>query len=152
MLVKITTKPFGETEVDEKQIIDFDDGILGFDYIKKFAILDSKDNSPFKWMQALGHTELAFIIIRPGDFMADYRLVVSQSDLECVGAENPDGVLVFAIVTIPADPAAMTANLQGPIIINPKNRKGRQAISLSDGHGVRHGILDEMKKSAARKG
>ncbi len=65
MLVKITTKPFGETEVDEKQVIDFDDGILGFDYIKKFAILDSKDNSPFKWMQALGHTELAFIIIRP---------------------------------------------------------------------------------------
>jgi len=152
VLVKITTKPFGETEVDEKQIIDFDDGVLGFDYIKKFAILDSRDNSPFKWMQALGNPELAFIIIRPGDFMSDYRLVVSQSDLEGVGAENLDGVLIFAIVTIPADPAAMTANLQGPIIINPKNRKGRQAISLSDGHGVRHGILDEMKKTAARKG
>ncbi len=152
MLVKITTKPFGETEVDEKQIIDFDDGVLGFDYIKKFAILDSRDNSPFKWMQALGNPELAFIIIRPGDFMSDYRLVVSPSDLEGVGAETLDGVLVFAIVTIPADPAAMTANLQGPIIINPKNRKGRQAISLCDGHGVRHGILDEMKKTAARKG
>ncbi|HSV97724.1 MAG TPA: flagellar assembly protein FliW [Spirochaetota bacterium] len=152
MLVKITTKPFGETEVDEKQIIDFDDGVLGFDYIKKFAILDSKDNSPFKWMQAMGNPELAFIIIRPGDFMSDYRLVVSQSDLEGVGAESLDGVLVFAIVTIPADPAAMTANLQGPIIINPKNRKGRQAISLSEGHSVRHGILDEMKKAAARKG
>ena len=102
--------------------------------------------------QALGNPELAFIIIRPGDFMSDYRLVVSPSDLEGVGAESLDGVLVFAIVTIPADPAAMTANLQGPIIINPKNRKGRQAISLCDGHGVRHGILDEMKKTAARKG
>lgn len=151
MLVTIKTKPFGEVQVDERQIIDFEEGILGFDFIKKFAILDSSDRSPFKWMQALNEPDLAFVVIQPLDFMAEYELVISQADLEAVGTESPDELLVFAVVTIPSDPAAMTANLQGPVIINPKKRKGRQAISLSDKYTVKHRILDELKKAGAHE-
>lgn len=55
---------------------------------------------------------------------------------------------MFAIVTIPTNPSDMTANLQGPIIVNPDKRLGRQAISLSDRYSVRHKILEEMKKAA----
>lgn len=152
MLIKINSKPYGEIEIDERQIIDFDDGILGFDFVNKFAILDSLDNSPFKWMQALSEPSLAFVIIQPLDFMAEYELVISQSELEAVGADTPDKLLVFSIVTIPGDPSEMTANLQGPIIVNPEKKKGRQAISLSDKYRVRHRILDEIKKAAGEEG
>ena len=41
----------------------------------------------------------------------------------------------------------MTANLQGPVIINPSKKLGRQAISLSDRYNVRHRIIDEIKKN-----
>ena len=150
MGVKIKTRPFGEIVVNEMQIIDFPDGIPGFDYVKKFVLLDTQDkNSPLKWLQAYDEPELAFIIIRPVDFLREYELVVSMSDLEAVGAETADKLLVFAIVTIPKNPSEMTANLQGPVIINPDKRLGRQAISLSEKYGVRHRILDEMKKAAA---
>jgi len=145
--IKVTTKPFGEIEVNELQIIDFPDGILGFDFIKKFIILDAGDpGSPFKWMQAFDEKDLAFVIIRPLDFMNEYELSISQNDLETVKASNIDELLVFAIVTIPENPRNMTANLQGPVIINPAKRIGKQAISLSDRYTVRHSILDEMKK------
>jgi len=147
--VKVLTKPFGEIEVDEEQIIDFPDGILGFDFIKKFVLLDTEDKeSPFKWMQAYEEKDLAFVIIRPIDFMESYDLVISQSDYEAVKAESPEELVVFAIVTIPENPADMTANLQGPIIINPSKRLGRQAISMSDRYKVRHKILDEIKRQA----
>lgn len=149
MRLKIKTKPFGEIEIEDKQVFDFDEGILGFDFIKKFAIIDSMDKSPFRWLQALNEPDLAFVIIQPIDFMAEYELVVSQSELEAVEAERPDELLVFAIVTIPSDPSGMTANLQGPVIINPKKRKGKQAISLSEKYRVKHKILDEIKKSAS---
>ncbi|MBN2402071.1 MAG: flagellar assembly protein FliW [Spirochaetes bacterium] len=152
MGIFIHTKPFGEMEVDKKQIIDFPDGILGFDFIKKFVILDSDENSPFKWMQAYTEPDLAFIIIQPDFFMLDYELAISQSDFEAVEAEEDESLLVFAIVTIPANPADMTANLQGPIIINTKKRLGRQVISLSDKYSVKHKILDEMKNLGQSKG
>ncbi len=152
MLVKIKTKPFGEIEIDERQIIEFNEGILGFDFIKKFAILDSMDKSPFKWMQALSEPDLAFVIIQPLDFIAEYELVISQIDMESVGAGTPEELLVYSIVTIPGDPSEMTANLQGPIIINPGKRKGKQAISLSEKYRVRHRILDEIKKAAGKEG
>jgi flagellar assembly factor FliW len=148
--VKIKTRPFGEIEINEMQIIDFPDGILGFDYVKKFVLLDTQDEkSPLKWLQAYDEPNLAFLIIRPIDFLREYELMVSMSDIEAVGAENADTLLVFAIVTIPKNPSDMTANLQGPILINPDKRLGRQAISLSERYSVRHKILDEMKKAAA---
>ena len=148
MKVKVDTKPFGEIEVDDGQIIDFPEGILGFDFIKKFVILDSDDEgSPFKWMQAYNEKGLAFVIIRPSDFMDRYDLVISQSDYETVKAESAEELIVLAIVTIPDNPSDMTANLQGPIIINPVRRLGKQAISLNDRYTVRHRIIDEMKKN-----
>lgn len=152
MSILIHTKPFGKIEVNEKQVVDFPDGILGFDFVKKFVILDSAERSPFKWMQAYSEPDLAFIIIRPVDFMSNYELVISQADVEAVEAGSSEELLVFVIVTVPAKTSDMTANLQGPIIINPKKRIGRQVISLSDKYKVKHKILDEMKKSASEEG
>ena len=148
MSIKVNTKLFGEIEVDEIQVIDFPQGILGFDFIKKFIIMDTEDEgSPFKWMQAFDEKDLAFVIIRPLDFMEEYELAISQNDLEEVKSESIDELITFSIVTIPENPKDMTANLQGPIIINPIKRIGKQAISLSDRYAVRHNILDEMKKN-----
>lgn len=151
MGVRVKTRPFGEIEIDEKQIVDFPEGILGFDYVKRFIIIDSHDNSPFKWLQAYSEPELAFVIIRPIDFLHEYELVISPADVEAVEAESEESLLVFAIVTIPANPKEMTANLQGPIIINPLKRIGKQAVSLSDKYRVKHIILEEME-NAAKKG
>lgn len=153
MSIKVNTKPFGEIEINELQIIDFPEGILGFDFIKKFIIMDAEEeDSPFKWMQAFDEKDLAFVIIRPLDFMEEYELAIPQNDLDIVKADSINDILTFAIVTIPDNPRNMTANLQGPIIINPVKRIGKQSISLSERYTVRHNILDEMKKNTKAGG
>ena len=50
----------------------------------------------------------------------------------------------FSIVTIPENASKMTANLQGPIIINRRTRVGRQSISLDPECRVRHSIMSEL--------
>ncbi len=153
MGVTIKTKPFGEIEIEEQQMVEFPEGILGFDYIHKFVLLDTRDEtSPLKWLQAFNEPDLAFVVINPVDFMLEYELVISSNDIEAVGADGPEELLVFAIVTIPSNPAEMTANLQGPVIINPEKQIGRQAISLSDKYTVRHKILEEIKKNTETEG
>ena len=152
MTATIKTKAFGDIEVDDDRVIEFSEGILGFDFVKKFVILEEK-GSPFVWLQALDEPDLAFVMISPLEFMDEYSLIISQTDLDDVDAKNPEELTVYAIVTIPShNTADMTANLQGPVIINTQKRRGKQAISLSDKYRVRHKILEEMNKRAKREG
>lgn len=147
----INSKAYGEITVSDDQIIEFPEGILGFDYVNKFVFLE-EDDSPFLWMQAYDKTDLAFVILRPLDFLKEYNLAVSKSDLKIVNAESADDIEVFAIVTIPQDdPSKMTANLQGPIIINKKTKTGCQAISQTDQYTTKHYILKEMQKKEGKE-
>ena len=82
-------------------------------------------------------------------FRPDYEIDIPDEELNEIGIDSYEDVLVFAIVTIPEDQRKMTANLQGPIIINKKQRIGRQAIASNPKWKVRHQILDELAKLRA---
>ena len=69
---------------------------------------------------------------------------MDKIDLNEIGIESNDDILDFAIVTIPENTAKMTANLQGPIIINRKTKVGRQSITQKSEWKVRHMIMEEL--------
>ncbi len=141
----IQTKQYGTVEIDERQIIDFPAGLFGFERLCRFALLDSH-RPPFYILQSLEEPATAFVLIDPMVFRPDYTLDVTEEDLEAVGAEDVQELLVFAIVTIPDDERLMTANLQGPLVINRKRRVGRQTISTNPSWGLRHTILEELER------
>ncbi len=144
--MKIKTKPYGEIEVSEKQRIYFPEGIIGFEEIQYYYLIDSREG-PFYWLQAEDNPDLAFLLVNPRIFMNDYSLMVSEKELESIGIKNKEDILDFAIVTVPKDPSKISANLMGPIIINKRTRVAKQVISENDNYGVKHYILEEMKKS-----
>ena len=139
----IHTKPYGKIDVDERQKLFFPFGILGFENLKNYVLIDAKQQ-PFYWLQSLDVTEIAFVLINPLIFRPDYSIDVPKEELEEIQLDNENDVLVFAIVTIPENQSNMTANLQGPIIINKKIKQGRQAISTNEKWGIRHHILEEL--------
>ncbi|HUX13462.1 MAG TPA: flagellar assembly protein FliW [Spirochaetia bacterium] len=141
----IRSKPFGEIEIDDRQRLYFPLGVLGFEGLKDYALMDATQ-APFYWLQSLDVQEIAFILIEPRVFRPDYEIAVPDSDLEEIGIESSEQMLVFAIVTVPDDHRQMTANLQGPVLINRARRLGRQSISTDPKWLVRHLILDELAK------
>jgi flagellar assembly factor FliW len=141
--MKIKTKPYGEIEVNEKQKIHFPDGLFGFEEVKQYFLLDSKEG-PFYWLQSAEHPELAFVLIDPRVFKNNYTLSLTDDDYRAIDAQKGE-VIDFAIVTVPEDPEKISANLMGPLIINRKTRKARQAISENDEYTVKHYIVEEMK-------
>lgn len=143
--MKLNTSRFGEIEVNEEEIITFSDGLFGFEDIKKYIIFQMEDDNPLMWMQSIEEGSLAFIIIRPFEFNPNYSLQLSDNDVEELGLTSPDDSDIFGIVVVPEDPSKMTANLQGPIVINRILKKGKQVISTSPKHKLKHFILDEMK-------
>jgi len=139
----ILTKPFGSVELNERQRIRFPFGVLGFESLHDYALLDA-EQAPFYWLQSLQVVEIAFVLIEPRVFRPDYTLSVGAEELAEIGILRPEDALVFAIVTVPEEPRRMTANLQGPIIINKDSRTGRQSICSDPRWQVRHPILAEL--------
>lgn len=149
--MKISTSRFGTIEVSEDEIVYFEEGLLGFGDYHRYVILNaSEKNTPFRWLQCLDEGNLAFVIIEPLNFMFEYDLDVSDADQEFVGLTRSEDAIIYTIVSIPANPQNMTANLQGPLLINAINRKGRQIISSNPRHSIKTKILDEMQIRARK--
>lgn len=150
--MQLNTKPFGLINIEERQKITFVKGIFGFESIKEYALLNASQ-WPFYWLQSIEVPDLAFILIDPKIFRPDYTADVNESDLLEIGLnkDETDNMLVFAIVTVPDDQKNMTANLQGPVIINRDSRKGRQFISQNQEWKIKHYIIEELGAKGGNK-
>ncbi|MFP4638386.1 MAG: flagellar assembly protein FliW [Spirochaetaceae bacterium] len=144
-MTTIETKAYGSVSVSEKQLMDFPDGLYGFEQYRKYALLDAH-RRPFYWLQSLDEVAVAFVLINPYLFRPDFVLDISDDDYEKIGSPKEEDVLVFAVVTIPAEGGGITANLQGPLVINRVRRVGRQAISLDPRWHTKHAVLEEMAR------
>jgi flagellar assembly factor FliW len=144
--MRVQTKAYGELDVDERQLVSFPAGLLGFEQFKDYVLLDARQK-PFFYLQSLNVSELAFILIDPFLFRADYSVDVNDESLGEIGIRSPEEVLVFTIVTVPGDGGNATANLMGPVIINKTNRRGMQAVLTDARWKVKHDIMAELAAS-----
>jgi flagellar assembly factor FliW len=144
--MKVRTKAYGEIEVEEKQRIHFPRGLFGFEDLRDFVLLDATQQ-PFYWLQSVVRLEVAFVLMDPRFFRPDYTPDVDPAELEEIGIVDKDDMLVFSIVTIPQAGQPMTANLQGPLVMNRRTHVARQSISNNPRWGVRHGVLEEIAQS-----
>jgi len=144
--MKVDTKAFGPVEVDDRQKISFPEGLYGFEDYIDYVLMDA-ERQPFFWLQSIIDKDIAFILINPFLFRPDYELNIPNEDLEDIGIKSPDKALIFTIVTIPPDGSAMTANLQGPLVINRDNMTGKQAILSDVRWNTRHDIVAELNNT-----
>lgn len=145
--MKILTKAFGEVEIDPRDIITIKGGIFGFQKFTKYIIMMIPEEEPFAWLQSIEKSSLAFVIIRPEVFKKGYTLKIDKEILDKLKVKSFNELISYAIVVVPDNVQKMTANLQGPIVINPEIKTGCQAISLIPEYGVRHFIMEEMSKA-----
>ncbi len=148
--MNINTSRFGELEVPAEDIITFPLGILGFDKTSRYVILNDPATEPLRWLQSVDNKDLAFVIIDPLRFRSEYTLDLSDEDVLDLKISAPEEAILYAIVVIPKDnPEKMTANLQGPIVINANLMRAKQVISTNSSHKLKHFILEEMKAMLA---
>ena len=143
--MKVDTKAFGVIEIDEKQKVNIPQGLLGFEDCNDYVIFDA--DQPFLWLQSVDIKEVAFILLDPFLFRKDYEANVTNEELAEIGLSSPGNALIFVIVTIPHDGSPMTANLQGPIVINKENMTGMQVILSDSKWRTRHDIVAELSNS-----
>jgi len=144
--VKINTTRFGELEVEKNDIITFKEGLLGFEELKRFFIVDPGDQTLILWFQSVEDESTAFPIIEPKIFKPDYSVKLLPAELTSLSLENLNNASVYTILTIPQVVTEMSANLKAPIIINNETKLARQIVLQDSKLEVRYQMYKDLKK------
>ena len=146
--MKYETARFGSIEIQDKDILLFPGALYGFDQEKEFVMLplDPKLESPMEWLQSLRSRDLAFIVTDPFLFVPEYKMVLSDSEMNQLKLESMESVAVRVIVTIPKVHSEMTANLVAPLVINQKNRLAKQVVLTSAEYDTKYSLISSKNK------
>lgn len=144
--MKINTTRFGELEVDKKDIITFTEGLLGFESLKRFFIVDPGDQTLILWFQSIDDEATAFPIIEPKIFKPEYIVKLLPAELNSLNLESVNDASIYSILTIPKVVTEMSANLKAPIVINNVSKTARQIVLQDSKLEVKCQMYKELKK------
>lgn len=127
--MKITTRDFGEVEIDDSTVIDIPGGILGFEQYTKYTLLSPLGENTFPmWLQSVEAVQPCFVVYDPMQIYSDYVFEITdeeQAQLK-INEDVPYRVLTVAIV--PDDYKKTTINLRCPLVINTRENIAAQII------------------------
>lgn len=144
--MKIKTTRFGELEVDKKDIIEFSEGLLGFEKLTNFFIVDPGDQTLILWLQSTDDPTIALPIIEPKIFQPNFMIKLLPIELNSLNLENLSNASVYTVLTIPQNVTEMSANLKAPIIINNKTKMARQIVLQDSKLEVRFKMYLDLKQ------
>ena len=147
--MKLTTRIFGEVEIDDNKIISFPNGIIGFPDLKQFVLMfdEEKGTDTIKWLQSIDEPTFAMPVMDPLIVCPDYKPEVDSNTVDLIGELSNDDLLILVTVTVPHDLKQMTVNLMGPFIINVKECKAVQTIVDNDDYPVKFPIYEILQKN-----
>ena len=146
--MKITTRVFGEIEIDDSKIIRFPSGIIGFPEMTDFALVYDEEkgkDTPIRWLQSLQEVGFAMPVMDPLLVAKDYNPEVEDNYLLPLGGMNAEEILVLVTVTVPKDITKMSVNLQAPMVINAGSKKAVQVIVNTEKYPVKYSIYDILR-------
>jgi flagellar assembly factor FliW len=140
-MVNLSTNNFGNLSIEKENIITFEQGLLGFEELKQFAIIDVEECLPFEWLVSVEDPIVAFPILNPTLFFSDYKPSISKDDLVLLNIKKEKDIEMFCVVTLGKKPEDVTLNLKGPILINMKNKMGKQVVLTEDYYSLNQQLI-----------
>jgi len=129
--LQINTANFGEISIEPSQIIQFPEGLPGFEDEKEFVLLnnyDTEDPVPFMWLQAAKNPDLALVVAIPFFLKPTYEFELPEDVVNRLKIKEPAQVGVYTICKVADKVENLTFNLASPIIINAMTHIGEQVV------------------------
>ena len=142
--MNVVSDAVGSVEVSEDQRIYVPDGILGFEDLKKFAIVEVEGLGPFRWLVSEEDSTVAFVIVSPYVvYGEDYKIRLAESDRDILDLAPEDTTEMFVLVSMSDEAHRITANLKGPVVLNTQNRVAKQVVVYNPAYSFRHLFQNE---------
>ncbi len=115
----------------------FEKGIPGFESYNYFNVNVIKDNEKFYSIVSKEDSNIGFVSISPFEIKKDYEIDLDDEFIKELDIKNEKDVLVLCLITLGKTLKDSTANLKAPIIINIKNKRGKQLILQDDKYKIK---------------
>lgn len=137
--MNIESPRFGTLTVEPGKIIEFPQGLAGFENCHQFSLFhpenDGVQQTPrYFILQSIDDPEAAFQLADPARFGFSYEIALSDEESTLLKLNDPKDIAVTVMVwRAPGDDPASPprANLKAPILINTRERRGLQHIFLN---------------------
>jgi len=149
--MRFDTTRFGQINVKSEDIIIFPDGPLGFPDCTRFTFIDEDRAVPFRMLQSLDNSALAFVVVDPLIARPDYHFDVTRDDLKLIKTDTTENLLVYCIVTMSRSIHEVTVNLQGPLVINPAQRLGHQFVLVDTEYTTREKLIQNPEETVSEE-
>lgn len=143
MIIKTTR--FGQVNVNNEDLLTFPEGLLGFQDLRQFVLLDDPHDDIFAWLQSCELPSIAFPVLEPEIFGQQYSTTLTKNELEILKLSTDNKPTFLNIITIPNDPTQMTANVKAPIVINSNERLARQCVLQDNSLAIREPIFIKLQ-------
>lgn len=145
--MQVQTTRFGMVEVADDRVIFFPAGLLGFSAFKRYALLQPDEDAAFLWLQSLDTPELAFVVTDPSLWVPGYDVPIRREQVEEMELASLEDAQVLVIVN--KRDRMLTANLQGPILINAVTCVAQQLVLAEKRWTTRHEIFELAPEARA---
>jgi len=86
------------------------------------------DDSPFSVLSGRDQDGINFIVVDPVVFFPEYRPSIDDDVLGRIGVRDVSSAVMLVILTLGRRPEEATANLLGPLLVNPATGDAVQAV------------------------
>ncbi|CAI6084336.1 flagellar assembly protein FliW [Cohnella sp. JJ-181] len=133
----IQSSVLGEVEIEAEKAVKFTQGMPGFEDTTSFVLLQPDPSLPFTYMQSLDQAEVVFLLADPFVFSPEYDLRLSEDTVEELQIKGEQDVQVWSVVTLRESIETATMNLLAPVVINVREKLGRQVVLTSSNYSTR---------------
>jgi flagellar assembly factor FliW len=119
------------------------DGLAGFEHLHTFLLSTYDPQTPFYWLRAEEDPDTAFIVLEPHLIVDDYAFDLDADVAQALAIHTQEDAFVLVLLTIPSNPAEMTANLLGPLVFNTHTGQGRQVVLTGSHYPVQYPLFPE---------
>lgn len=135
--MELHTTKFGTVCVDQRDLLRFPDGLIGYENARDWVLLTETLDSSICWLQSVNFGELAVPMVTPSRYVPQYRVRVDAEELQTLEIERDRDVEVLVVLSQHRDLPSI--NLKAPLVINMASRIGRQVVDTGN-WSVRHMI------------
>lgn len=130
-MIEVETTRFGTVAVTEDQVWTFPQGLVGFEHLKRYVLLDSRKGASLQWLQALEDPSVAFLVCDPRVFLpaVEIRLPPESLPVETAAARRVEDLLVLTLLYVDRAERKLKINVQAPLLLDPVSRRGVQAVT-----------------------
>lgn len=141
--MKLCTKYHGVREYEESDVITFNNGLPGFENLKKFIMFSMEENNIFSMLHSIENTEIGLVLVSPFYAMKHYEFKLEQHEIEELKIKDKADIIVLTTVCVNNDVKKITTNLKAPILINIKEKIGEQLILDNEKYSIKYPLLKE---------